>query len=217
MDVVGSYTGVIGIDGLSLAGNEYSADRYLNEMKDIDSAYDSVTSQIAQAATSQQKNVIAAAALTNYNIRSGAIATLSLHMPNFSQVAYTGDNTTSYTAYNFSGYTPNVLTGDVMNQILPGGTYNAAFRAYLDMVADYAHQVDGAVLFRPFHENTGSWFWWGAALCDEQTYKSVYKYTVEYLRDEKNVHNFLYVYGPGSEAASVELSLIHISEPTRRS
>ena len=125
-------------------------------------------------------------------------------MPNFSQVAYTGDNTTSYTAYNFSGYTPNVLTGDVMNQILPGGTYNAAFRAYLDMVADYAHQVDGAVLFRPFHENTGSWFWWGAALCDEQTYKSVYKYTVEYLRDEKNVHNFLYVYGPGSEAASVE-------------
>ena len=72
------------------------------------------------------------------------------------------------------------------------------------MVADYAHQVDGAVLFRPFHENTGSWFWWGAAFCDEQTYKSVYKYTVEYLRDEKNVHNFLYVYGPGSEAASVE-------------
>lgn len=204
MDVVGSYTGVIGIDGLSLTGDEYSADRYLNEMKGIDSAYDSVASQIAQAATSQQKNVIAAAALTNYNIRSGAIATLSLHMPNFSQVAYTGDNTTSYTAYNFSGYTPNVLTGDVMNQILPGGTYNAAFRAYLDMVADYAHQVDGAVLFRPFHENTGSWFWWGAALCDEQTYKSVYKYTVEYLRDEKNVHNFLYVYGPGSEAASVE-------------
>ena len=91
-----------------------------------------------------------------------------------------------------------------MNQILPGGVYNEAFKAYLDMVADYAHMVDGAVLFRPFHENTGSWFWWGAAFCDEQTYKSVYKYTVEYLRDEKNVHNFLYVYGPGSEAANVE-------------
>ncbi len=205
MDVVGSYTGVIGLDGLSLVGDEYSADRYLSEMQGQDSAYDSVAAQINQASTQIEKNVIAAAALTNYNIRNGAIATLSLHMPNFSSVSKTGNDTgVSYAEYNFSGYTPNLLTGDVMNQILPGGAYNDAFCAYLDMVADYAHQVNGAVLFRPFHENTGSWFWWGAAFCDEQTYKSVYKYTVEYLRDEKNVHNFLYVYGPGSEAASVE-------------
>jgi len=205
MDVVGSYTGIIGLDGLSLAGNEYSADRYLSEMQGLDDVYETVAARINQASTQIEKNVIAAAALTNYNIRNGAIATLSLHMPNFSTVSETGNDTgVSYAGYNFSGYTPNLLTGDVMNQILPGGAYNEAFRAYLDMVADYAHQVDGAVLFRPFHENTGSWFWWGAAFCDEQTYKSVYKYTVEYLRDEKNVHNFLYVYGPGSEAASVE-------------
>ena len=205
MDVVGSYTGIIGLDGLSLVGNEYSADRYLGEMQGLDDVYETVAARINQASTQIEKNVIAAAALTNYNIRNGAIATLSLHMPNFSTVSETGNDTgVSYAGYNFSGYTPNLLTGDVMNQILPGGAYNEAFRAYLDMVADYAHQVDGAVLFRPFHENTGSWFWWGAAFCDEQTYKSVYKYTVEYLRDEKNVHNFLYVYGPGSEAASVE-------------
>ena len=59
-------------------------------------------------------------------------------------------------------------------------------------------------MFRPFHEATGSWFWWGAAFCDAETYKSVYKYTVEYLRDKKEVHNFLYLYGPGSEAVSEE-------------
>lgn len=206
MDVVNSYTGIIGIDALSMTGNEYSADRYLNEMEDLDPAYTEVVARIEHAATQEEKNVIAAAALTNFNIRSGAIATLSLHMPNFSKVSKceTTEGAPSYTGYNFSGYTPNVLSGDVMNQILPGGVYNEAFRAYLDMVADYAHMVDGAILFRPFHENTGSWFWWGAAFCDEQTYKSVYKYTVEYLRDEKNVHNFLYVYGPGSEAANVE-------------
>lgn len=74
----------------------------------------------------------------------------------------------------------------------------------MDIVAEYAKQVDGAILFRPFHENTGSWFWWGVALCDPATYQSVYKYTVEYLRDEKDVHNLIYVYGPGSEAASIE-------------
>lgn len=206
MDVVGSYTGVIGLDGLSLTGNEYSAERYLNEMAGVDSAYDSAVAKIAQAQTTIEQNVIAAAALTNYNIRNGAIATLSLHTPNLSKVDTVSApaEAPSYAAYDFSGYTPGDLSGDVMNNILTGGAYNEEFTAYLDMVADYAKQVDGAILFRPFHENTGSWFWWGAALCDAQTYKSVYKYTVEYLRDEKGVHNLLYVYGPGAEAANVE-------------
>lgn len=206
MDLVGSYTGIIGLDGLSLVGDEYSAERYLGEMAEIDSAYGSVSAKIANAQTTIEKNVIAAAALTNFNIRNGAIATLSLHTPNLSLVeeVMAPVDAPSYAGYNFSGYTPGVLTGDVMNQILPGGAYNTEFTAYLDMVADYAKQVDGAILFRPFHENTGSWFWWGAAFCDAQTYKSVFKYTVEYLRDEKDVHNLLYVYGPGSEAANVE-------------
>ena len=75
-----------------------------------------------------------------------------------------------------------------MNQILPGGKYNKVYTAYLDMIADYAKQVKSAVLFRPFHENTGSWFWWGAAFCDPETYKNIFRYTVEYLRDTKNVH-----------------------------
>lgn len=206
MDMVGSYAGVIGIDGLSFTGNEYSAERYINEMSERDSEYASVVAKIAQAQTVAEKNVIAAAALTNYNIRNGAIATLSLHTPNLSKVnkVNASAGAPSYASYDFSGYTPGNLSGDVMNNILPGGAYNDEFTAYLDMVADYAKQVDGAILFRPFHENTGSWFWWGAALCDAQTYKSVYKYTVEYLRDEKGVHNLLYVYGPGSEAASTE-------------
>lgn len=206
MDLVGSYAGVIGLDGLSLTGNEYSAERYLSEMEELDSAYNNVSAKIANAPTTIEKNVIAAAALTNYNIRNGAIITLSLHTPNFSVIkkADASSEAPSYAEYDFSGYTPGILTGDVMNQILPGGVYNAAFTAYLDMVADYAKQVDGAILFRPFHENTGSWFWWGAAFCDAQTYKSVFKYTVEYLRDEKDVHNLLYVYGPGSEAANIE-------------
>ena len=85
-----------------------------------------------------------------------------------------------------------------------GGQYHDRYNAYLDMVAEYAKQVNGPILFRPLHENTGSWFWWGKAFCDAETYKSVFKYTVEYLRDEKEVHNLIYVYGPGSEASSLE-------------
>ncbi len=195
-DVTGSISGIVGIDGLSLTGNEYSASEY-------NAAFKPETALPETPAG----NVQAAALLTNQNIKEGAIITMSLHMPNFSVVKenenYTeGDPT--YARYDFSGYSPNNLKGNVMNQILPGGQYNDKFNAYLDMVADYAKQVDGTILFRPFHENTGSWFWWGAAFCDAATYKNVWKYTVEYLRDEKDVHNLLYVYGPGSEAANVE-------------
>lgn len=190
-DVVGDYSAVYGLDALALTGDEFSAGRY-NQM------YGTPFPNTAEG------NVVAAAYLTNTAIKRGAIVTLSCHMPNFSQVKEIAPNcAASYARYDFSGYTPNVLTGDVANQILPGGQYHDMFNAYLDMIADYANRVDGAVLFRPFHENTGSWFWWGADFCTPETYRSIYRYTVEYLRDEKGIHNFLYVYSPGSEAQSL--------------
>ena len=193
-DVTGAIAAVVGIDTLSLVGNEYSAKRWNEE-------------QGGELTEDLSGNIQAAAAITNKAIGEGAIITLSSHMPNFSTVPERKEYKSGEPAYlrwDFSGYTPNALEGDVVKGILPGGAYNAQYNAFLDIVAEYAKQVNGAILFRPFHENTGSWFWWGAALCDPATYKSVYKYTVEYLRDEKDVHNLLYVYGPGSEASNVE-------------
>ena len=150
-------------------------------------------------------NIEAAAKFSNEAIEQGAVITLSSHMPNFSgSRVKKGEFEHIYDGFDYTPADSYVLTGDCMNQILPGGQYHESFRAYLDFIADYAKQVDGPILFRPFHENTGSWFWWGKAFCDTETYKSVYKYTVEYLRDEKDVHNLLYLYGPGAEAATLE-------------
>ena len=203
-DVTGDYAGIVGMDTLSLTGNEYSVERYNSEMAGT-AGFEAVDTQGQSMA---EANVEAAAKLANYNITNGSFITLSSHTPNFSVVAenpdYDPQTDPTYNKYDFSGYSPNTLTGDVMNQLLPGGKYNEIYNAYLDMIADFAGQVNGPVMFRPFHEATGSWFWWGAAFCDPETYKSVYKYTVEYLRDVKDVHNFLYLYGPGSEAASEE-------------
>jgi mannan endo-1,4-beta-mannosidase len=50
----------------------------------------------------------------------------------------------------------------------------------------------------------GSWFWWGGAHCTPEGFKNVFRYTVEYLRDVKDVHNFLYVYSPDSTFKSIE-------------
>lgn len=150
-------------------------------------------------------NLKAAALLSNEAISAGAVMTLSSHMPNF---AFTKEKDPSaaktYDRYDYSLADSYNLNGDCINQILPGGAFNPQYTAYLDFIAEYARQVDGPVLFRPLHENTGSWFWWGKAFCDAETYKSVFRYTVEYLRDVKNVHNFLYLYGPGSEAGTLD-------------
>ena len=188
-DMTGSISGIVGLD----CGNLFDgfAQKY-------NSRYGGSLPETTEG------NITAAAYLSNIAIEDGAIMTLSAHMPNFA-FSEEKENLTgkTYDQYDYLAADSYNLNGNCMNQILPGGAYNDRFNAYLDMVAEYAHQVDGTILFRPFHENTGSWFWWGKAFCEPETYKSVFKYTVEYLRDEKDVHNILYVYGPGSEASSL--------------
>ena len=50
------------------------------------------------------------------------------------------------------------------------------------------------LLFRPFHEHTGSWFWWGKNLCTIDEYKALWRFTVDYLRNEKHIHHLLLSY-----------------------
>ncbi len=52
------------------------------------------------------------------------------------------------------------------------------------------------MLFRPFHEHTGNGFWWGKGNCTAEEYIALWRFTLEYLRDTKGVHNLLYVYSP---------------------
>ena len=50
------------------------------------------------------------------------------------------------------------------------------------------------VLFRPFHELTGNWFWWTKNTCTPEEFKKLWRYTIDYLRDKRKVHNLIYVY-----------------------
>ena len=168
LDITGSISGLVGMDTLSFTGDE------------LEGGVDAAVKVASQAAA------------------EGGIITLSSHMPNFEVVKNKGVDDNGN--YDYSGYTPGVTKGDIVQRIMPNGDLNEVFLGYLDMIADYGLQLQEEgipVLFRPFHENNGSWFWWGKAFCDEQTYKNLFAYTVEYLRDVKGVHNFLYVYSPG--------------------
>lgn len=107
--------------------------------------------------------------------------------------------------YNFvTGGDFKDTSGNVVAEILPGGRYNEKFNAWLDNIASLASSLRTAdnrtipFIFRPFHEQTGSWFWWGESTTNPEQYKALYRYTVEYLRDKKEVHNILYAYSPGA-------------------
>ncbi|WP_139902156.1 cell wall-binding repeat-containing protein [Clostridium thermarum] len=184
-DVTGSIAGIVAIDTLSLTG----AELHLEDGDDRDF-------------------VTAAADLLAAAAEEGAIISLSAHMPNFEIVKNKGKQADG--TWDFSGYTPGVTNGNIVTRIMPEGDLNEVFLAYLDLIADLGNQLEEKgipVLFRPFHENSGSWFWWGAAHCDQAAFKNLWRYTVEYLRDVKDVHNFLYVYSPNGPIPTEEYYL----------
>ncbi|UOG74702.1 glycoside hydrolase family 26 protein [Hymenobacter tibetensis] len=114
----------------------------------------------------------------------GGLNTFCWHMHNF------------VTGKNFYDTTAAVAA------ILPGGEQHAAYTRSLDVIAAYFRHLkakDGTlvpVIFRPLHEHTGSWFWWGKRHCSQQEFVQLWQFTVQYLRDKKKVHNLLYAYSP---------------------
>lgn len=92
----------------------------------------------------------------------------------------------------------------VVASILPRGTNHEKFIGWLDIVADFMNSlktengVKVPILFRPWHENTGSWFWWGAKLCSASEYKALWQMTYDRMQ-QKGVDNLLYAYSPSTE------------------
>jgi mannan endo-1,4-beta-mannosidase len=90
-------------------------------------------------------------------------------------------------------------TAGSVASILPNGPKNQKFNNWLDKLSVFMLSLKGSdnkpipILFRPFHELTGSWFWWGKKHCSPQEFKQLWQYTYNYL-NTKGVHNLIYVY-----------------------
>lgn len=86
--------------------------------------------------------------------------------------------------------------------IIPGGEAHDKYKQILDGIGEWAHSIKGAdgalvpVIFRPYHEFDGGWFWWGKPHCTRDEFISLWRFTVSYLRDSLGVHNFLYAFSP---------------------
>lgn len=94
--------------------------------------------------------------------------------------------------------------------ILPGGENHLMYKSWLDELAKFFLSLKNSqgeaipVLFRPFHELTGNWFWWGRNACNAEQFKVLWRFTQYYLQNEKKVHNLLYVYNTASDFKTKE-------------
>ena len=91
---------------------------------------------------------------------------------------------------------------NAVSDILPNGTLHEKYKSYLNIAAEVTKEFRGKngelipVIFRPFHEFDGDWFWWGKGHCTREEFIDLWKFTVEYMRDSLQIHNFLYAFSP---------------------
>lgn len=145
------------------------------------------TAEIEKTKAVLQKNVIA-------TYERGGVTTVSWH---FSNPASKG-----------GFYWVDTLSVPAISMIKPGGSQHQAYIEILKTIADFAHSVkakDGKLapmIFRPYHEFDGEWFWWGKLHCSREDFIAVWQFTVTYLRDTLGVHNFIYAFSPDNKFTS---------------
>lgn len=94
-------------------------------------------------------------------------------------------------------------SNDVVKSILTEGhATRTKYLQWLDRCAEFANNLKGSdgklipIIFRPYHEHTQTWSWWGSKCTTEDEFIRFWRFTVEYLRDTKGVHNFIYAISP---------------------
>ena len=92
--------------------------------------------------------------------------------------------------------------GRPVKEILPGGSQHRKFNDWLHAVAQFLGSLrtaDGKlipVIFRPWHEMGGGWFWWGSNSCTPSEYKQLYTYTHRMLTKKYRLNNLVWGYSP---------------------
>ncbi len=91
---------------------------------------------------------------------------------------------------------------DMANVTRPGTAAHEAFMKDLARHADYLERLAKArvpVLWRPFHEIDGGWFWWTDQETPEHT-AAAWRMMADYLTRERGLHNLIWVYSAGVRA-----------------
>jgi len=86
---------------------------------------------------------------------------------------------------------------DIQALLTPGTETYTRWMKELDELAAGLGELKAAgvvVLWRPFHEMNGGWFWWGAK--EPDLFIKVWRQMFDYFTTDKGLDNLLWVYGP---------------------
>ena len=106
-------------------------------------------------------------------------------------------------------------------EVLKEGTpERAAFYHDMDVIAEILRRFQEEripILWRPFHESYGTWFWWGAQ--GPEVARELYRLMFDYYTGEKDLHNLLWVWNsdipkayPGDEYVDVVSMDVYLPE-----
>ncbi|GAB3785827.1 glycosyl hydrolase [Spirosoma horti] len=99
-------------------------------------------------------------------------------------------------------YWVDSVSAPAVSMLVPGGSHHQEYKKILRTIGELANSVNGndgslaPLIFRPYHEFDGGWFWWGKPHCKREDFVSLWRFTVSYLRDSLEVHNFIYAFSP---------------------
>lgn len=86
---------------------------------------------------------------------------------------------------------------DLNTLLAPGTDAHVRWLHELDQVAAGLQELQShgvVVLWRPFHEMNGNWFWWDGK--DPATFKKLWRQMFDYFTKTKGLNNLLWVYAP---------------------
>lgn len=98
-----------------------------------------------------------------------------------------------------------MIEGEAVAASLPGGKEHTKMNLWLQRMTDFMRSLKTAdgkpipVIFRPWHEMNGGWFWWGVKSCTPQQYIQLFKMTVENFR-KAGLTNIVWSYSPNASS-----------------
>lgn len=119
----------------------------------------------------------------------GGVVTVAWHFTN---------PVTPQTGFNWK----DSVSAPAVANLIPGGSHHEQYKTILQTLGSLAGSAKGRdgklvpMFFRPYHEFDGGWFWWGKSHCTREDFRTLWRFTVSYLRDSLQVHNFIYTFSP---------------------
>ena len=197
---------LVGQHDATLYGHTWSGDEGRSDMKDVCGSHPAVISfdyalitNERALKTNNQSEFLLRRMIETYN--RGAVVTMCWHSDNPLNGETAWVDTTK-------------IIENTVKELLPGGKAHKVYKKKLQQIAAMAKMTIGddgklvPIIFRPFHEMEGSWFWWGRSYRTPNEFKALWQFTVEYLRDKLKVHNFLYAYSSDCKFSTAEQYLI---------